>query len=141
MLKQYTAIAKVKRQLLDQKEVALLEARKYVADCEENLVSIREQINALELPQKGTYQELLHVKTIKEQLTRQKTYALEERDRAQNRANESLHHFNEARREFEKIKYLQENEYSKALKQLQKQEQSAFDEAALQLYVLQGGRT
>jgi len=45
-----------------------------------------------------------------------KTYALEEKDRAQSRANESLHHFNEARREFEKIKYLQESEYSKALK-------------------------
>jgi flagellar biosynthesis chaperone FliJ len=141
MLKQYTAIAKVKRQLLDLKEAALLEARLRVGECEEALASIVNQINDLQVPQKGTYQELLHVKAIKEQLMRQKMYALEARDLAQNRANECLYHFNEAKREFEKVKYLQENAYSKALKHLQKQEQSNLDEVALQLYVLQGGRT
>jgi len=141
MLKQFTAIAKVKRQLLDQKEAALLQARLHVSECEEAITSVIQQINELKVPQKGTYQQLLYVKAIKEQLMRQKAYALEEKDRAQNHANECLHHFNEAKREFEKIKYLQENAYSKALKQLQKREQGALDEVALQLHVLQGGRT
>jgi len=53
MLKQYTTIAKVKRQQLDQKEVALLKAREYMAECEENLATICEQINALEVPSRG----------------------------------------------------------------------------------------
>jgi flagellar biosynthesis chaperone FliJ len=140
MLKQFTAIAKVKHQLLEQKEVALAEARLHLSECEGMIVSISEQINDLALPQKGTYQELLHVRALKDQLMRQKAFAIEEKDKAQNRVNECLYHFNEAKREFEKIKYLQENAYSKALKQLKKKEQSALDEVALQLHVLQGGR-
>lgn len=140
MLKQFTAIAKVKRQLLEQKEAALLEARLHVSECEEAISSISKQICDLDVPKKGTYQDFLHVKAIKDQLTRQREYAIENKERAQNRANECLFHFNEAKREFEKIKYLQENAYSKALKLLQKQEQSALDEVALQLHALQGGR-
>lgn len=137
MLKQYKAIAKVKRQILEQKEAALMKARAEVKKCQNSLELISKEINSLSAPTKGAYQEFLHVKALHEQLMRQKNYLKDELLRVQKKEQMCLRHFNEAKREFEKIKYLQESAYTKVLNQRKREEQNALDEVAFQLHVLQ----
>jgi flagellar export protein FliJ len=135
----FGAIAKVKKQLLDRREIQLLEARTKAQKIQGEIEAVQATLNAQKVPQKGTYASLLHVKAVAERLGQQKQYLLEDKDAAQAQANECLYHYKEARKEFEKMKYLEEKEYSQWLKMLKKQEQLHLDEVALQLYA-QGGK-
>lgn len=135
----FGAIAKVKKQLLDRREIQLLEARTKAQKIQGEIEAVQAALNAQEVPQKGTYAALLHVKAATERLGQQKQYLLEAKDMAQAEINECLYHYKEARKEFEKMKYLEEKEYSQWLKVLKKQEQLHLDEVALQLYA-QGGK-
>ncbi|NLC27471.1 MAG: hypothetical protein GX780_01705 [Campylobacteraceae bacterium] len=138
MLKKYTVVAKLKQQILDQKEAALLQARIRVQVLEEEIKALRYQIETLNVPNKGAFSKFLHAKSLGDSLMKQKEYVIKDKERAQNYANECLYHFNEASRDFEKIKYIREDAYAKAIKALKKREQNDLDEVALQLYALQG---
>ncbi|MBE0496257.1 MAG: flagellar FliJ family protein [Campylobacterales bacterium] len=134
----FSAVAKVKKQLLDAKEGALMEARAKAARIKEEIASIEESLNGQSLPSKGTFHDVLHVKALGQRLYQQKQLYCEALEKTQSEINECLYHYQEARREFEKIKYLEEEEYSTMLKRLKKQEQLTLDEVALQLYALGG---
>lgn len=138
MRSKFRAIAKVKQQLLETKEAALLEARANVARIGQEIQDVQEALDAQVLPQKGTYTEVLHVKAIAQKLMEQKRFLREMQERAQGEVNACLYHYKEARKEFEKIKYLEEKEYAAMVKALKKQEQLTLDEVALQLYALGG---
>ncbi|MBN2963235.1 flagellar FliJ family protein [Sulfurospirillum sp. T05] len=138
MDQKFSAIAKVKKQLLDAKEAALMEARTKVSRIEKEIFLVEEAQRSQQVPAQGMFCDLLHVKAFGERLYRQKQDLYESLEAAQLEANACLHHYQEARRDFEKIKYLEEEATSAMLKRLKKQEQLTLDEVALQLYALGG---
>ncbi|MCK9256686.1 MAG: flagellar export protein FliJ [Sulfurospirillaceae bacterium] len=138
MHKKYGAVVKLKKQTLEQKESDLLQARTIVKKIEEDIGKITKDIKGLNAPKEGTYNSFLQIRNLGNDLMKQKEYLLLKKDNAQNQANKCLYLYNEALKEYEKMKYLKEEHYSKLLKEIKQKEQKELDEIALQLFFLQG---
>lgn len=134
MKSKFVDVAKVRKRALDHAELALLEARNLEQRLTQELQEIYEELISVEMPKNGDISLLQQVGTTKMILQRQRGDLEEQLASASKRVMQMQEAYKRANLEFEKIKYLEEQEFEAYLKKLKQREQSELDEVALQLF-------
>ena len=135
MKSKFTSIVRVKKQEMDKIEAKLAVARLNVRNFEENLAHLRAKLGEFVLPKSGNIGELKeNLELIS--ITRQELNACKESLEIANK--EVLHYehkYKNANLEYEKMKYLEKEEFKKEIKRIQKAEALALDEFAVMKFV------
>lgn len=134
MKSKFADVAKVRKRALDHAELALLEARNLERSLTLLLEEVFQELISIQMPQKGGISLLQQVGTTKMILQRQRKDLEGQLASAQQRVGQMQEAYKRANLEFEKIKYLEEQEFEAYLKKLKQKEQSELDEVALQLF-------
>lgn len=136
MKSKFTPVVKMRKQLLDLAEVELAKSRAKSEQLKEQIGTILQEINSQEIPQSGNFAQALHVKAVIEQMMRHKGELQTQMLENERVIDECMNGFKEARKEYEKMKYLEQEELKEIMKKLKKQEQADIDEIASVLFVL-----
>lgn len=134
MKSKFADVAKVRKRALDHAELALLEARNLERSLTILLEEVFQELISIQMPQKGGISLLQQVGTTKMILQRQRKDLEGQLASAKQRVGQMQEAYKRANLEFEKIKYLEEQEFEAYLKKLKQREQSELDEVALQLF-------
>ena len=130
MKSKFTSVVRVKKQEMDKVEAKLVVARLNVRSAEENLVLLRARLDEFSLPKSGNIDELRqNLELIN--IARQELSACKER--LEIAKKEVLHYENKyknANLEYEKMRYLEKEEFKREIKRIQKAEALALDEFA-----------
>ena len=131
MKSKFTSIVRVKKQEMDKVEAKLAVARLNVRNFEENLVHLRARLEEFCLPKSGNICELKeNLEFIK--ITRQELNVCKESlEMAKKEVSHYEHKYKNANLEYEKMKYLEKEEFKKEIKRIQKAEALALDEFAV----------
>lgn len=134
----FAAIIKVRKQQMDVLETTLARVRGEKNILQKKVIALLEAINETQIPQAGDIAilslcnvELGFLRREKETLQRQLLGKKEQ-------IKKLLNDYKKARMEFEKIKYLEEQEYMQYLAKLKKKEQNDMDEIATMLFSNKG---
>lgn len=130
----FSQILKVKKQALEKIEIDLTKSRNKLAMLKNNLSDLLFQISSHEFPKKGNSVELRTNLAILQAYKNEKDVLNEKI----NLTNKDIIHFEhlykKAYLEYEKIKYLEEEEIKKSIAKAKKQEQIMLDELATQRF-------
>lgn len=134
MKTRFDSIVKVKKQKLDQAQMALLKQRDKQRVLEERIKRLNEDIISVKIPKKGSFMQMQHNRQMLSILRRQKEILANELVIVmQNVAHcQKLYEF--ANKEYEKMLYLKDEEIANKIKKMQKQAQKDIDEIAVQLF-------
>ena len=131
MKSKFTSVVRVKKQEMDKVEAKLVVARLNVRSAEENLALLRARLDEFSLPKSGNIDELRqNLELIN--IARQELRACKER--LEIAKKEVLHYENKyknANLEYEKMRYLEKEEFKREIKRIQKAEALALDEFAV----------
>ena len=131
MKSKFTSVVRVKKQEMDKVEAKLVVARLNVRSAEENLVLLRTRLNEFSLPKNGNIDELRqNLELIS--IARQELSACKERlEIAKKEVLHYEHKYKNANLEYEKMRYLEKQEFKREIKRIQKAEALALDEFAV----------
>ena len=130
----YTKISKINKQKLDKLESELYTIRQTIFKIEEEIRDIYNYINDLKMPQSGDIKLLNSFQESKRLLNIQKDMLFRDLQMKNLELSKKQQEYKESKLEFEKIKYLEEEEVAKKIKKLKKDEAKELDEISNQLF-------
>ena len=130
----YTKISKINKQKLDKLESELYAIRQTIFKIEEEIRDIYNYINDLKMPQSGDIKLLNSFQESKRLLNIQKDMLFRDLQMKNLELSKKQQEYKESKLEFEKIKYLEEEEIAKKIKKLKKDEAKELDEISNQLF-------
>ena len=131
MKSKFTSVVRVKKQEMDKVEAKLVVARLNVRNAEEKIALLRAKLNEFSLPKSGNIGELRENLELINIARAELSACKESLEIAK---KEVLHYENKyknANLEYEKMKYLEKEEFKKEIKRIQKAEALALDEFAV----------
>ncbi|MGH1600528.1 flagellar FliJ family protein [Campylobacter majalis] len=131
MKSKFSQVVKVKKQALDLAEARVAKARNNVVICEQNHEKAKAVLAKFILPQSGTTSELNEsLKLVS--LMRNEIKALNEKlEISKRELMHFSHQYKNANLEYEKMKYLEQEDIKKILKQIKHKESIELDEFAV----------
>jgi len=130
----FTPIAKVRKQQRDKVETSLAQARAKKQSLKKEIFSLFGEINNTKMPVSG---HISLISLVRERLVvlRREKDSLEDRLKEQNELVKNfLIEYKQANIEYEKIKYLEEQDYEAWAEKMKKQEQLDMDEISTMLF-------
>lgn len=134
MQSKFSKIAKVRKQKRDAIEKELLKSQNHEKRLSYKIASLYEEIIAIKVPENGTISLLLMVGEQKRILNRDKKTTEEELKKVTNTTKMLRIDYQKAHIEYEKIKYLEEQELQDFIKKIKLQEQLDLDEISTMLF-------
>ncbi len=134
MKSKFDGIVKVKKQELDYAESVLVKAKDNERRVQKSIDEVVGDILAFQTPNKGNFALIAQSRETLLILRKHKRHLDDELIKAKMHVQNTQRLYEEANKEYEKMIYLKEEEISKKIKQIQRQEQLDMDETALQLY-------
>ncbi|NOX15917.1 MAG: FliJ family protein [Epsilonproteobacteria bacterium] len=130
----FSKISKINKQKVDKIESELFLLKSAIRQIEEKIKSIYTDVDKLEIPKSGDVSLLFIFQEQRKVLNKQKN-RLSKKLHTKNLELANKHEeYKKARIEFEKIKYLEEQEIAKKIEKLKKEEQKNLDEISNMLY-------
>ncbi len=130
----FSKISKINKQKVDKIESELFLLKSAIRQIENRIKSVYVGINKLEIPKNGNASLLSLFQGRREILNAQKGRLLKELHVKNLEVARKYEEYKKARLEFEKIKYLEEQEIAKKIEKLKKKEQKDLDEISNMLY-------
>jgi len=130
----YTKISKINRQKLDKVESDLYVIRQAIFKIEDEIGNIYNYINNLVIPQNGDIKLLNSFQESRRVLNVQKSMLVSDLQVKSLELSKKQQEYKESKLEYEKIKYLEEEEIAKKLEKLKKDEAKELDEISSQLF-------
>ena len=130
----YTKISKINRQKLDKVESDLYVIRQAIFKIEDEIGNIYNYINNLVIPQNGDIKLLNSFQESRRVLNLQKGILARDLQVKSLELSKKQQEYKESKLEYEKIKYLEEEEIAKKLEKLKKDEAKELDEISSQLF-------
>ncbi|AQW83653.1 flagellar export protein FliJ [Campylobacter pinnipediorum] len=130
MTNKFSSIVRVKKQILDKIEAKLAKARNNVRTCELNIQTAKDRLSQTLLPKTGNISELrqeLHLINI---MKNDILLLNEKLNIAQKEVMHFTHQYKNANLEYEKMKYLEQEEFKKEIKRIKQKEMMELDEFA-----------
>ena len=134
MKSKYSPVLKVKKQELDKAELDLSKARQRQRENEEALQRANAEYLCINLPQKGDVMLLKQSLEFKQIAKDMKDFAEEKVRLSSQEINHYQHLYKKAHLAFEKIKYLETEEFKEYEEKMQKAEKRMLDEIAVSRY-------
>ena len=138
MNSKFTPIVKVRKQQMDRIETLLAKARYKKQEISAKLEATCKEIAQMEVPKEGSItlmsffrESLAILRKEKDDLERRLKISTDEVTQLQDKYKRAL-------REYEKIKYLEEQDFEKWIKKLNRQEQLDMDEVSTMLFANKG---
>lgn len=130
----YAKISKINKQRLDKIESEFFIIKSDMRKIEKEIEDIYSFINSLEIPQEGTMREFCQYTQRKKVLNTQKKRELDSLEKKNLELLNKQQEYKKAKLEYEKIKYLEEQEMNKKIEKLKRDEQKELDEISSQLF-------
>ena len=130
----YTKISKINKQKLDKVESELYVIRQAIFKIEDEIGNIYNYINNLVIPQNGDIKLLNSFQESRRVLNLQKGILARDLQVKSLELSKKQQEYKESKLEYEKIKYLEEEEIAKKLEKLKKDEAKELDEISSQLF-------
>lgn len=137
MKSQFSKIAKVRKQKRDTIERDLIKSQNKEKMLSHKIATLYAQIAEVKPPMQGTVSMLSLVAEHKRILNREKKQLEKELLAAKNNTEALQKAYQKAHIEYEKIHYLEEQEFQALMEKLKKEEQIALDEISTQLFANQ----
>ncbi|PAF49113.1 hypothetical protein BKH41_03220 [Helicobacter sp. 12S02232-10] len=134
MKTKFDSLLKLKKQALDKIEREIIKNNYLITAKYQELNTLMVELSEVCIPQVGNYWDFKRTGEIKKILIYQMDFIKEEISGLRNIAKKLQGFYRAASVEYEKIKYLQENEIKKILGHLKKSEIKNLDEVALMLF-------
>ena len=131
MKSKFSEVVKVRKQALDKAEAKLALARSKVESCEQSLAAAREEALKFSLPKSGNVNEIRQNLELLNVARNAQAQAAERLELAKKEAMHFEFLYKKANLEFEKMKYLEEEELRAQIKKAQRAEALALDEFAV----------
>lgn len=139
MKSQFSKIAKIRKQKRDAIEKELLKSQNHEKRLMYKIASIYEEIVSIKLPQNGAVSLLTMVGEQKRVLNRDKKQSEYELQMAKSHTQKLQDEYKRAHIEYEKIKYLEEQELQALMNKIKQQEQLDLDEVSTMLFANKKG--
>lgn len=139
MTSKFKPIVKIKKQHMDKIESELIQARFEKQNIEKKIESLYADINSTVAPQNGTAAVMSLFRENLKLLRREKDDYEDALEFMENSIAKIQSEYKKAHMEYEKIKYLQEEELRVHLEKMKKKEQSDMDEIANMLFSSEKG--
>ncbi len=130
----FSKISKINKQRVDKIESELFLLKSSIRQIEDKIRAVYDNIDGLEIPQNGDVSLLSLFQEQRKILNRQKSRLLKELSAKNLQLARKYEEYKKAKLEFEKIKYLEEQEIAKKIEKLKKEEQKSLDEISNMLY-------
>jgi flagellar biosynthesis chaperone FliJ len=130
----FSQIVKVRKQQMDKIETLLIQTRFKKQEIEQKIDSLYEEINNSQTPQNGSVSLICLFHENLKVLRREKDDYTDALIFLQERITQLQNEYKKAHLEFEKIKYLEEQEVYKQIQKRKKEEKMNMDEIATLLY-------
>ena len=130
----YTKISKINKQKLDKVESELYVIRQAIFKIEEEIRNIYNYIDNLTIPKNGDIKLLNSFQESRRVLNVQKGMLSSDLQVKNLELSKKQQEYKESKLEYEKIKYLEEEEIAKKLEKLKKDEAKELDEISSQLF-------
>lgn len=138
MNSKFTPIAKVRKQQMDKIETLLAKARFKKQEIEDQLISLNSDIQSMQTPKSGSIS-LMTLFTENLSILRRDKKSLGEKLLVKtNEVQQLQERYKMAHIEFEKIKYLEEQDFEEWIEKIKKQEQLDMDEISNMLFTNKG---
>ncbi len=135
----YSKISKINKQKLDKIESALFGIKSEIKKIETGIKETYELIDSLDIPQSGDMKELKSFSQRRRLLDIQKQRYMDSLHVKNLELARKYEEYKKAKIEYEKIKYLEEQEVAQKLKKLKKDEQKELDEISSLLFKRSSG--
>ena len=130
----FSKISKINKQKLDKIESELYVIKSAIRSIEDEIEGIYGMIGDLEIPQNGEMKLLNSFQQNRKLLNNQKDMLSNDLNKKNQELSNKQQEYKIAKLEFEKIKYLEEEEIAKRLEKLKKDEQKELDEISNLLF-------
>ncbi len=130
----YSKICKINKQKLDKIESELFIIKSEIKRIEREISEIYRDIGVLVIPQNGTIKEFNVYTQKRSVLNLQKDRQRSDLNKKNLELSQKYDEYKKAKLEHEKMKYLEEQEISKKLKKIKKDEQKELDEVSTLLF-------
>lgn len=130
MISKFTSIVKVKKQNLDKIEARLAKSRAEALMIERFIDETNEQINAFEMPKSGDFSQFKGSLELLNLARKEKEILIQRLELVKKSIMHFEHQYKNANLEYEKMKYLENEDYKAQIKRIKKLEQNALDEFA-----------
>jgi len=134
MSKIFGKIAKINKQKVQKVENELFVLKSNIRAIEKKIKDIYANIDRLNIPENGEVRDLMIFQEQRKLLNNQKDRDQRELNTKNLELANKYQEYKKAKMEYEKIKYLEEQEISKKIKKLKKEEQKDLDEISNILY-------
>jgi flagellar biosynthesis chaperone FliJ len=134
MKSQFSKIAKIRKQKRDSIERELIKSQNKERLLSHKIASIYNDIGAITLPKEGTVSLLMMIGEQKAILNREKKRYEQELAITQSQTKKLQQEYQKAHVEYEKIKYLEEQELQAMMEKMKRQEQLYLDEVSTVLF-------
>jgi len=134
MKSQFSKIAKIRKQKRDAIERELMKSQNKERMLNHKIATIYEEIAAVQMPKEGLISALLMVSEQKSILNREKKRCEQELFVVQRTTKQLQSEYQKAHVEYEKIKYLEEQELQAMMDKIKREEQLYLDEISTMLF-------
>ncbi|PAF41936.1 flagellar export protein FliJ [Helicobacter sp. 11S02596-1] len=134
MKTKFDSLLKLKKQAVDKSEVEIIKNNNLIASKYEELSEFIRELDAVCVPESGSFWDFKRVSEIKKMLVYQMDLLQEEISGLKNIEKKLREFYRLACIEYEKIKYLQENEIKKMVQHFKRLEGKNLDEVAMMLF-------
>ena len=134
MKSQFSKIAKIRKQKRDTIEKELMKSQNKERLLSHKITTLYEDIAAVQMPKEGLVTMLLMVNEQKNILNREKKHCEQELYTVQRATKKLQMEYQKAHVEYEKFKYLEEQELQAMMDKMKREEQLYFDEISTMLF-------
>ncbi len=139
MKTKFTAVVKIKKKRVDDIQNSIFAVDALIAKTEMTLAETKNRFNTLEPPHQGTFSNLIAFEDMKKAFRHEIEMLKMTLANHQNQKNMLIGALKEANAEFEKMKYLEDEEIRKVIKARTTKEAKELDEIGVMLYNNRGG--
>ncbi len=133
MKTKFDGVVKVKKQQVERIENDIRKINKSILELNREIEELKDSLLLFTLPKTGTFNKIKQIKESQNIIKNQIQNLENQIVILQNRKNELLNELKKANIDYEKMKYLQNEEIKKALKELKLKESREIDEIAILL--------
>jgi len=133
MKTKFDGVVKVKKQQVERIENDIRKINKSILELNREIEELKDSLLLFTLPKTGTFNKIKQIKESQNIIKNQIQNLENQIVILQNRKNELLNELKKANIDYEKMKYLQNEEIKKALKELKLKESREMDEIAILL--------
>lgn len=130
MKSKFSQVVSVKKQALDRAEAKVAQARLKVANCEASLNKAKVELEEFSLPKQGNISELNQILELLRIKRGEILNLAEQLELAQKELLHFTHQYKNANLDYEKMKFLQDDEIKSKLKEIKRKEGLLLDEFA-----------